>query len=95
MGFEVIPPAARTAIKSVQPFSIGITGAGVLSGTATITAVVTAKSVIIPQGCNFLGSNAALQCTLVLTNATTVTATITNAVGASTITFVGTVVEFI
>lgn len=99
MGFEVIPPAAiaPSGLKSVRPFSIAVNNAA--SGTATITAVNTAKSFIVWQG--FTSSNNASNnfaqnfCSLVLTNSTTVTATFGQAVGAgTTVTTFGTVVEF-
>ena len=81
-------------LKSVQPFTISMT-AGVSSNTATITAVVTAKSVIVPNGATHTLTNltpADVYTRLVLTNTTTVTGDRGTTTGA-TVAY-GTVVEW-
>lgn len=88
----------NSAIKSIQQTSITLNASagGSLSNTATITAVNTAKTIILPAG-STLGGAAVTDLSivlnsLVLTNATTVTATRTTSGVALTINFF--VVEF-
>lgn len=89
------PPTFTTALKSVQPFTIAVSGN---SGTATITSVDTTKAYVVYDGIS-LDSTAAgggshnWFCRLALTNATTVTATRGGNTGVATV--AGTVIELL
>lgn len=82
-----------TAIKSIQRGTIEITAGEGASDTATITAVVTAKTLL-----NYLGSSCDndshvnADCKIVLTNSTTVTASRSGNAGAVTVSYE--VIEF-
>lgn len=99
-GFPFIPAsgavASGSAIKSIQYVSILIaSGAG--SATATITAVVTANSLLMCLGITTDGGNAAVgtwTVNAVLTNTTTITATKGGGFTGSNTTWVGVVIEF-
>ena len=87
--------SVSSAIKSVQPFTIALSAAS--TGTATITSVNTAKAFVAFEGIQLESTAAGAGshnwfATLILTNATTVTATRTGIVG--TLTIAGTVVEY-
>jgi len=85
-----------SAIASIHSYTIAL-GATVLTNTATITSVNTAKAVIIPQGTQCTPGTItpdALNASLVLTNATTVTATRFAAPAGMAITIFFTVVEY-
>lgn len=93
LGFTFPIAGSGARIKSIQAFSITI-GSSSTSNTATITSVDTTKSVIFHTG-NTGGSSTEIrsaQASLVLTNATTVTASRSNTTNALTVT--GAVVEF-
>ena len=88
---------AQGAIKSIQQISITLAVTTGTSGTAAISSVDTTKSYVVCNGQN--NDTAAADprdylCTLVLTNATTVTAT-RNRASTTGITIKGTVVEFL
>lgn len=75
MRLTVLPTPSTAVIKSIQPFSITISG-GSNSNTATITSVDTAKAHIVFGGSSG-GASTEIRSALVdvvLTNATTVTA---------------------
>ncbi len=78
-------------IKSIQPFSIAITS-GLSSATATISAVTTANCFIQWDGFITDGYTGTRMPHAVLTNTTTVTASVNAAGGDMTVS--GTVVEF-
>lgn len=75
MRLTVLPPTTTAVIKSIQAFSITISG-GSSSNTATISSVDTTKSQIAYGGVTGGGSTEIRSALvdLVLTNATTVTA---------------------
>lgn len=80
------------ALRSLQTFSMSMTGA---SQTATITAVVQGKAMILPGGTTYDAADVLISKfyqTTVLTNATTVTTARVTAAG--TLVVVGTVLEF-
>lgn len=74
-GMQGFSRRVAGGVKSVQSGTISIAG-GASSGTATISEVNTAKSVVIPAGVRGTGSTSVddFMHTLTLTNATTVTA---------------------
>lgn len=91
---------AASVIKSVQIGAVSL-AAGVLSGTATISAVVTGKASIdglggVSYGALIDGSKSGdIFATLALTNSTTVTIGRVTGNGAETVTFYFQVVEYI
>ena len=93
MGGTVALWGASSLIKSIQYGTVTATGS--LTGTATITAVVLANSVVMYLGNRTTDTSAALgriQSRLDLTNTTTVTCTSRDAVATKTVSFA--VLEF-
>lgn len=73
---------APSVIKSIQQGTITFTGTNVVSGTATITSVDTTKSMCLTTGGSQNSTNW-FSSKVILTNATTVTASTANDNGAS------------
>ena len=70
-------------VKSIQRGVISIDTGSTSTGTATITAVDTSKSMIVPLGATGASFNTAVASRLALTNSTTVTAVARNGSGVS------------
>jgi hypothetical protein len=73
---------APSVIKSIQQGTITFTGTNITSGTATITSVDTTKAMCLTTGGSQSGTSW-LSSKVILTNATTVTASTSNDNGAA------------
>lgn len=93
MALTVLPPPSTRAVKSVQNFTITISG-GSSSNTATISSVDTSKCEIQFHGARGGGSTEirSSRVSVTLTDATTVTASRGNTTNSATVS--GTVIEY-